>query len=60
MWTKYLELLKSGCWSCWTGGRSMQCKYYQSLLGQTCKWSFWRGGHFIEVVFEIGSTVNCN
>ena len=35
----------------------MQCKYYQILLGQTCEWSLWRGGRFIEVVFKTGSTV---
>ena len=35
----------------------MQCKYYQILLGWTCEWSLWRGGHFIEVVFKTGSTV---
>ena len=36
----------------------MQCKYYQILLGQTCEWSLWRGGRFIEVVFKTGSTVH--
>ena len=35
----------------------MQCKKYQILLGQTCKWSLWGGGRFIEVVFKIGTTV---
>ena len=35
----------------------MQCKYYQILLGWTCKWSLWRGGRFVEVVFKTGSTV---
>ena len=30
---------------------------YQILLGQTCEWSLWRSGRFLEVVFETGSTV---
>ena len=36
----------------------MQCKYYQILFGQTYEWSLWRGGRFIEVVFNTGSTVS--
>ena len=35
----------------------MQCKYYQILLGQTCEWFLWRGGHFVEVVFKTSTTV---
>ena len=35
----------------------MQCKYYQILLGRTCEWLLWRGGRFIEVAFNAGSTV---
>ena len=35
----------------------MQCKNYQTLLGQTYEWSLWRGGNFVEVVFKTGSTV---
>ena len=35
----------------------MQSKYYQILLGRTYERLFWRGGCFIEVVFNIGLTV---
>ena len=56
-WTRYVGMLKSGCWSHQTGGRSMQCKYNQILLGWTCEWSLWRSGCFIEVDFKTGLTV---
>ena len=39
------------------GGRSIQCKYYQILLGQTCEWLLWRVGRFIAVVFKTGLTL---
>ena len=29
------------------------------LLGWTCEWSLWRGGHFIEVIFKTGLTIIC-
>ena len=53
-WTRYFGLVKSDCWLFYTGGCSVQCKYYQILLGQTCEWSIWGVGCFIEMVVRAG------